>query len=137
MNSIKTKIIALLMLIFMTLSNIANVRPSKTSIKMQTGIQSAFIKLKNDSLGQVQMIGIISGITLTISGFATLILGNYIIYAIIAAVPALQSASYNSTRDAITTYVGIVLPLFGLVMMVSGFALILVSLGVLNYINRQ
>lgn len=137
MNSRIKSIVILLTSIFMMLSSIANKHPSKTSIKMQTGIRSAFIKIKNDSLGQVQMVGIISGITLTISGFATLILGNYIIYAIIAAVPALQSASYNATRDAITTYVGIVLPLFGLVMMVSGFALILVSLGVLNYINRQ
>jgi len=111
--------------------------PTPKTSAMYFGLKNKIATLSTDKMGQVQMMGVLSGITLTISGFATLVLGNYIIYAIMTSIPGLSSSAYNTTRDSISNYVGIVLPLFGLVMMVGGFALILMSLGVLNIINRQ
>lgn len=111
--------------------------PTPKTVKMEYGIRSKIEMLRSDNIGMVQMIGLLSGITLTITGFATLVLGNYIVYAIALSIPSLASTAYNTTRDSILSYVGIVMPLFGLVMMVGGFALILMSLGILNVITRQ
>ena len=135
MNTIVKTIILMLNYIVDGIASIGT--PSPKSVGMYCGLKSKIASLESDKMGQVQMMGVLSGITLTISGFATLVLGNYIIYAIMTSIPGLNSSGYNSTRDSISNYVGIVLPLFGLVMMVGGFALILLSLGVLNIINRQ
>lgn len=71
---------------------------------------------------------ILAGIMIMIIGFATLVIGNYIVFAIIASLPILTSASYNATLATITNYATTVLPLFGLGLMVLGFAVILYTL---------
>lgn len=71
---------------------------------------------------------ILGGIMIMIIGFATLVLGNYIIYAIATSLPSLNSSAYNTTYSAIIGYATTVLPLFGLALMVLGFALILYTL---------
>jgi hypothetical protein len=71
---------------------------------------------------------ILAGIMVMIIGFATLVIGNYIVYAIITSLPALNSTGYNSTLTTITTYATTVIPLFGLALMVLGFAIILFTL---------
>lgn len=71
---------------------------------------------------------ILGGIMIMIIGFATLVLGNYIVYAIATSLPALNSSDYNLTYAAIIGYATTVMPLFGLALMVLGFALILYTL---------
>lgn len=74
---------------------------------------------------------IMGGIMIMIIGFATLVIGNYIVYAIVDSMPALSgahSASYNATLTTIVNYATTVIPLFGLVLMVLGFAIILYTL---------
>ena len=66
-----------------------------------------------------------------IIGFATLTIGNYIIYAIAASLPAITgtySNAYSNTTTSVMNYVTTVLPLFGLALMVLGFAIILFTL---------
>jgi len=66
-----------------------------------------------------------------IIGFATLTIGNYIIYAIASSLPAITgtyASAYSNTTTAVMGYVTTVLPLFGLALMVLGFAIILFTL---------
>lgn len=71
---------------------------------------------------------ILAGIMITIVGFATLMVGNYIIFSISTSLPAMASANYNTTSTSVLTYVTTVLPIFGLALMVLGFAIILYTL---------
>jgi len=66
-----------------------------------------------------------------IIGFATLTIGNYIIYAIASSLPAITgtyASAYTNTTTSVMGYVTTVLPLFGLALMVLGFAIILFTL---------
>ena len=66
-----------------------------------------------------------------IIGFATLTIGNYIIYAIANSLPSITgtyATNYSTTTAAVMGYVTTVLPLFGLALMVLGFAIILFTL---------
>ena len=52
-----------------------------------------------------------------IIGFATLTIGNYIIYAIASSLPAITgtyASDYDNTTSSVMGYVTTVLPLFGL-----------------------
>lgn len=71
---------------------------------------------------------ILGGIMIMIIGFATLVIGNYIVYAIITSLPALANSNYNSTLATVENYATTVIPLFGLALMVLGFAIILFTL---------
>lgn len=81
---------------------------------------------------------ITAGILICIIGFATLIVGNYIVFAISTSLPVLandgsaldntSTSGYNSTLSSTSTYVTTVLPIFGLALMVLGFAIILYTL---------
>ncbi len=74
---------------------------------------------------------ILGGIMVMIIGFATLTIGNYIIYAIASSLPAIAGTyanSYSNTTSSVMGYVTTVLPLFGLALMVLGFAIILFTL---------
>lgn len=74
---------------------------------------------------------ILGGIMVMIIGFATLTIGNYIIYAIATSLPSISGSygsSYSNTTASVMGYVTTVLPLFGLALMVLGFAIILFTL---------
>ena len=74
---------------------------------------------------------ILGGIMVMIIGFATLTIGNYIIYAIASSLPTITgtyASDYTNTTDSVMGYVTTVLPLFGLALMVLGFAIILFTL---------
>ena len=74
---------------------------------------------------------ILGGIMVMIIGFATLTIGNYIIYAIASSLPVITgtySSSYSNTTSSVMGYVTTVLPLFGLALMVLGFSIILFTL---------
>lgn len=74
---------------------------------------------------------ILGGIMVMIIGFATLTIGNYIVYAIASSLPAITgtySNAYSNTTSTVMGYVNTVLPLFGLALMVLGFAIILFTL---------
>lgn len=71
---------------------------------------------------------ILGGIMVMILGFATLTIGNYIIYAIAGSLPTITgtyASDYTNTTNTVMDYVTTVLPLFGLALMVLGFAIIL------------
>jgi hypothetical protein len=56
---------------------------------------------------------------------------NYIIYAIASSLPVITGtygSAYTNTTNAVMGYVTTVLPLFGLALMVLGFAIILFTL---------
>jgi hypothetical protein len=74
---------------------------------------------------------ILGGIMVMIIGFATLTIGNYIIYAIASSLPTIAgtyASAYTNTTNSVMGYVTTVLPLFGLALMVLGFAIILFTL---------
>lgn len=74
---------------------------------------------------------IIAGIMIVIIGFATLMIGNYIIYSIANSLPTMTgtyAANYTATMASTIAYANTVMPLFGLGMMVLGFAIILYTL---------
>lgn len=87
---------------------------------------------------------ILLGVSLMITGLATLFVGNYIIYSIVASLalpsgcavdPGLRTAAmntsctnFNSTVTSLTGYTETILPIFGLCFLVGGFALILYTL---------
>jgi len=84
--------------------------------------------IKNKSGNAAAILG---GIMVMIIGFATLTIGNYIIYAIASSLPAVTgtySNAYSNTTSSVMGYVTTVLPLFGLALMVLGFAIILFTL---------
>lgn len=71
---------------------------------------------------------ILGGIMIMIIGFATLVIGNYIVFAIITSLPALNESNYTTVKNSIVSYATTVIPLFGLGLMVLGFAIILYTL---------
>lgn len=71
---------------------------------------------------------ILIGVSLMITGLATLFVGNYIIYSIITSLPGLNSASYNTTLASLQSYTNTIVPIFALCFLVAGFSLILYTL---------
>lgn len=101
---------------------------SKTNVGLSL-IKKGMIMVR-DNRGNVAG-GILAGIMVMIIGLATLVLGNYIVFAIISAVPVITgtyAANYTSNLNTIIGYVTTIIPLFGLALMVLGFGIILYTL---------
>jgi uncharacterized membrane-anchored protein YitT (DUF2179 family) len=93
-----------------------------------TNILTATQAVLNDT--QAVFGEIVLGVSMMITGLATLFVGNYIIFAIVTSLPQLASAGYNTTLATLTTYANTIIPIFGLCFLVAGFALILYTLRV-------
>ena len=94
--------------------------------KITQGVKNAVSNMIKDT--KAVFAEILVGVSLMITGLATLFVGNYIIYSIITSLPAIVSVNYNTTLASLQSYTNTIIPIFALCFLVAGFGLILYTL---------